>query len=549
MAAKVSGVVVRGPIRAGYDAILTSDALQFLAELHRNFESTRRSLLAARVERTKELDSGKLPTFLPETEWIRQSDWKAAKVVHDLSDRRVEITGPVDRKMIINALNSGSKVFMADFEDATAPTWDNLISGHINLIDAVNKTISFSDKGKEYKLKSEIATLMVRPRGWHLPEAHILIDGEVMSASLFDFGLYFYHNAVNAVKKGSGPYFYLPKMESHKEARLWNDVFIYAQNRVGLPIGTVRATVLIETILAAFEMDEIIYELRAHSAGLNCGRWDYIFSFIKKFRNHKNIILPDRIQVTMTVPWMANYVRLLIQTCHRRGVHAMGGMAAQIPIPNNQAENAAAFEKVKADKFREVKLGHDGTWVAHPGLIPIAKQVFDQYMPQPNQLNNPGDQKAVAAADLLDLGSGGTITVNGIRNNIAVGLEYIEAWLRGTGCVPLFNLMEDAATAEIARCQIWQWIKNGAKVSDGNTLIDKPFVEKLLSEEVARIRRSVGDEQFRKRPFALAIQLYTHMLFNDKLDDFLTSMAYPHIITLTQAGANSSSKTAHKANL
>lgn len=530
----VKGLTVRGPIRPGYEQILSNEALTFLAELHRNFDERRRSLLAARVKRQAELDAGKKPGFLPETEHIRKGAWKGASLAKDLTDRRVEITGPVDRKMVINALNSGAKVFMADFEDATAPTWDNMVSGQYNLRDAIRRTISFSAGGKEYKLKpdGQLATLMARPRGWHLLEEHVLVDGQPMSGSLFDFGLYFFHNAKELLKRGSGPYFYLPKMESHLEARLWNDVFVYSQKRLGVPHGSVRATVLIETILAAFEMEEIIYELRDHSAGLNCGRWDYIFSFIKKFRNHADAVLPDRVLVTMEAPWMAAYVRLLIQTCHRRGVHAMGGMAAQIPISGNAAANSAAFDKVRADKLREVKAGCDGTWVAHPGLIPVAVGVFNQHMQSPNQIHRVGDTSAVQASDLLNLGPKGTITLTGVRNNINVSLGYLEAWLRGNGCVPLHNLMEDAATAEISRCQVWQWIKHGAALDSG-VKIDKALVQKVLLEEVDAAKKGLTPAQAKARKFDHAGQLLAKLLLSDQLEDFLTSFAYPYITSFT----------------
>jgi len=540
---RAKGVVIRGPCKDKYDTILTSEAVVFLAELHRKFESTRRSLLAAREHRQAQLDSGKLPDFLPETADVRKGNWTGpSRIPADLADRRVEITGPVDRKMVINALNSGAKVFMADFEDSSAPTWDNMVQGQLNLRDAVNQTITFSAGNKSYKLRpaKELATLMVRPRGWHLPEAHVLVDGDVMSGSLFDFGLYFFHNAKNLLQRGSGPYFYLPKMESHKEARLWNDVFVFAQQRLGVPQGSIRATVLIETILAAFEMDEIIYELRDHSAGLNCGRWDYIFSAIKKFRAHPQFVLPDRSAVTMTTPFMANYVRLLVATCHRRGVHAMGGMAAFIPVNNDAAANARATEKVKADKLREVTLGCDGTWVAHPALIPVAKAVFDEHMKSANQITRKPDAVHITAADLLPPAGGQAgITTEGVRGNIDVGLAYTEAWLRGLGCVPLHNMMEDAATAEISRCQIWQWIRHRARTTEGQ-LVSKEWVKQELDKHVGSLKKTLGDEGYSKRKFGLAAQLYEQMLLSDKLDDFLTLVAYPHITTLEgeRAGPN-----------
>src|SRR6266478_6068385 len=449
--------------------ILTSEAKAFLTKLAAAFEPRRRELLARRRTVQQDIDNGKLPDFLAETAGIRQSDWKVAPIPRDLRDRRVEITGPVDRKMIINALNSGANVFMADFEDSNSPTWQNNLQGQANLRDTVAGTIAYtSPEGKQYRLNSQVATLMVRPRGWHLDEKHFEVDEKPISASLFDFGLYFFHNAKHLIANGSGPYFYLPKMESHLEARLWNDVFWLAQDELGIPRGTIRATVLIETILAAFEMDEILYELRDHSSGLNCGRWDYIFSFIKKFRN-RHFVLPDRSILTMDKHFLKSYVDLLIQTCHRRGIHAMGGMAAQIPIKNDPAANERALGKVRQDKLREVRAGHDGTWVAHPGLVPIAKEIFDTHMTGSNQIHRRPDDVHVTPADLLAVPEG-EITEDGLRWNIDVGLQYLEAWLRGSGCVPIYNLMEDAATAEICRAQVWQWIKHGAKLNDGRTI-------------------------------------------------------------------------------
>jgi len=532
--------VIRGPLHQGFGDVFTPACLQFLAALQQKFDPIRRTLLAARARRQILLDKGQVPSFLPETEHVRVMSWKGASIPRDLADRRVEITGPVDAKMIINALNSGSKVFMADFEDSTSPTWINLVQGQLNLIAAVNRTLTFQDStsGKKYGLKDEkeLATLMVRPRGWHLDEHHLLVDQTVMSASLFDFGIYFFHNAKNLLNRGSGPYFYLPKMESHLEARLWNDVFVWAQETLNIPRGTIRATVLIETILAVFEMDEIIYELRDHSAGLNCGRWDYIFSFIKKFRNHKQALLPDRSLVTMTAPWMANYVRLLIQTCHRRGVHAMGGMAAQIPVKDNPELNAAAFEKVRGDKLREVKVGCDGTWVAHPGLIDIAMQVFNQHMPSPNQINASLETITITSQDLLNIGNEGTRTEAGLKSNLSVGLAYLEAWLRGSGCVPLNYLMEDAATAEISRCQVWQWIKHKATLTDGRT-VDKALVIRLLDDEEKAVKQALGSG-YAKRKFDLAREIYQKLLLSDELADFLTTVAYPYITTVTDSRSN-----------
>ncbi len=494
--------------------VITREALDFLAHLSHEFEHRRRDLLEKRKVRQAEIDAGKFPDFLPETESIRKGDWKVAAIPDDLQDRRVEITGPVDRKMVINALNSGANVFMADFEDANSPTWLNNLDGQVNLRDAIAKTIEYaSPEGKQYKLNPKIATLLVRPRGWHLTEKHVLMNGEPMSGSLFDFGLYFFHNVHTLREKGTGPYFYLPKLESHLEARLWNDVFKFAQEKVGVPRGTIRATVLIETILAAFEMDEILYELREHSAGLNCGRWDYIFSFIKKFRNHPQFMLPNRAEVTMTRHFLKSYVELLIQTCHRRGIHAMGGMAAQVPIKNDPAANEAALEKVRQDKLREVNAGHDGTWVAHPGLVPVAKEVFDMYMAGPNQISRTRDNVHVNAKDLLEVPEG-DITEAGLRLNIDVGVKYLEAWLRGVGCVPIYNLMEDAATAEICRAQVWQWVKHGAVLKDGRPVTAE--MVRSMTDEIAP-----GDPK--------AAQLFKKMMTSADFPEFLTLSAYENI--------------------
>src|SRR5213596_1161648 len=450
--------------------VLRPAALEFLAELARRFEPVRRELLERRRARQREIDAGRLPDFLPETRHIRDRDWTVAPIRPDLLDRRVEITGPVDRKMMINAFNSGANVFMDDFEDSNAPTWENNVRGQQNLRDAVAGTISYvSPEGKRYALEARTATLMVRPRGWHLVEKHLLVDGRPISAALFDFGLAFFHNAKALIAKGTGPYFYLPKLESHLEARLWNDVFNLAQDELGISRGTIRATVLIETILAAFEMDEILYELKDHSAGLNCGRWDYIFSFIKKFRQRPDCVLPDRARVTMDRHFLKSYVDLLIQTCHRRRAHAMGGMAAQIPIKHDPAANEAALEKVRQDKLREVRAGHDGTWVAHPGLVPVAAEAFNTAMPGPHQLQVKREDVRVAARDLL-LVPEGEITAAGLRTNIDVGVRYLAAWLGGSGCVPIYNLMEDAATAEISRSQVWQWLRHGAHLSNGQRI-------------------------------------------------------------------------------
>jgi malate synthase len=505
--------------------ILTPAALKFLVNLANEFQPTRQQLLSRRQALQQDLDAGLRPDFLSGTKAMREGDWKVPTPPADLQDRRTEITGPVDRKMVINALNSGAKVFMADFEDANSPTWKNLIEGQENLFDAVRRTITFkSTEGKQYQLNPQTATLMVRPRGWHLPEKHLLLDGSPISASLFDFGLFFFHNARELLDRGSGPYFYLPKMESHLEARLWNDVFNYAQDELQIPRGSIRATVLIETILAAFEAEEILYELREHSAGLNCGRWDYIFSFIKKFRNRSDFVLPDRAQVTMTVPMMRGYCLHVIKVCHRRGAHAMGGMAAQIPIKSDPTANEAALAKVLADKEREVSDGHDGTWVAHPGLVPIALKAFDKHMPQPNQISRQREDVNVSAADLLQVPKG-TITEDGLRGNIRVGVQYLEAWLGGNGCVPLYNLMEDAATAEISRAQIWQWLKHDATMADGRRITSQLYTE-LLPQEMARIEKEVGSARFSTGNYSRAAKLFSDMSKSTQFAEFLTLPAY-----------------------
>jgi malate synthase len=508
------------PTRVDAEAqILVPEATAFLTLLSQKFEDRRQELLARRRVRQKEIDAGSMPTFLPETASVRQAEWTVAPIPKDLLDRRVEITGPVDRKMIINALNSGASVFMADFEDSNSPTWQNNVEGQLNLRDAVNGTIEYtSPEGKRYQLASNRAVLMVRPRGWHLEERHFLVDGNPISASLFDFGLYLFHNAERLLQQGTGPYFYVPKMESHLEARLWNDVFRTAQSELGIPQGTIRATVLIETILAAFEMDEILYELREHSAGLNCGRWDYIFSFIKKFRNRPDFVLPNRTTLTMDRHFLKSYVELLIQTCHRRGIHAMGGMAAQIPIKNDMAANEKAIEKVRQDKLREVRAGHDGTWVAHPGLVPIAKEIFDAGMKEPNQIRSERPPVHITADDLLSVPKG-EITAEGLRWNIDVGLQYLESWLRGSGCVPIYNLMEDAATAEICRSQVWQWVKHGALLSDGRTV-----TQKLVGEVIHEQKTTLGGEKMET-----AARLYQQMMTSPDFPEFLTSVAYDYI--------------------
>ena len=523
------GIDIRGQIQPEYQSILSPEAIDFLAGLARAFTARRDQLLAAREQRQAAIDAGQLPDFLPETAAIRDDrTWRVAPAPPDLQDRRVEITGPTDRKMVINALNCGARVFMADFEDANSPTWDNMLQGQVNLRDAVDRSITFTNPdGRFYKLNDETATLLVRPRGWHLDESQFLVDGRAIPGGLFDFGLYFFHNVRPALERGTGPYFYLPKLESHEEARLWNDVFIHAQDALGIPGGTIKATVLIETILAVFEAEEILYELREHSAGLNCGRWDYIFSYIKKLRNHAHYLLPDRAQVTMTVPFMHNYTLHVIKVCHRRGAHAMGGMAAQIPIRNDPERNQAALDKVRADKLREAKDGHDGTWVAHPGLVQIATDVFDQYMPGANQLDRQREDVEVAAADLLNP-SAGDITEDGVRLNLKVGIQYLEAWLGGNGCVPLYSLMEDAATAEISRAQVWQWLHHNATLADGRPLTLQLF-DQLLEEEMDAIRGEVGDERFKGGYFQLAMQLFDEMIRADDFAEFLTLPAYQYL--------------------
>jgi malate synthase len=507
-----------------FDRILTPPAIGFVAHLHRKYEQRRRDLMAARAERQKLLDAGKATFgFLPDTRPIREGAWTIAPVPADLQDRRVEITGPVERKMVINALNSGASTFMADFEDSSTPSWENMVRGQINLRQAVDRTISFkSADGKCYQLNGATATLIVRPRGWHLLERHVLIDGEPVSASLFDFGLFFFHNAERLIANGSGPYFYLPKIESHLEARLWDHVFNEAEARLGFPRGTIKATVLIETLPAAFEMDEILYELRDHSAGLNCGRWDYIFSCIKKLRR-ADFVFADRAQVTMTSPFLRAYCQLLVKTCHRRNAHAMGGMAAQIPIKGDAAANDAAIAKVLADKEREAADGFDGTWVAHPGLVPVAKGVFDRVMPNANQIERKREDVCVKAAELLAFGPQGPITEGGLRTNINVSLQYIGSWLAGQGCVPINHLMEDAATAEISRSQIWQWIRSPrGELSDGRKVTVELF-RRLLGEELRRVSSAPGASGAR---YDEAAWLLDRLVSDDEFADFLTEPAY-----------------------
>jgi malate synthase len=516
------------PATGRYAEILTPEAVAFVVGLQRTFNEQRKELLEARVARQKRLDAGERPDFLKATKGIRESEWTVAPLPQDLLDRRVEITGPVDRKMIINALNSGAKVFMADFEDSTTPTWDNVMEGQLNLRDAVRRTITFEDEktGKSYKLIEKPAVLFVRPRGWHLEERHLIVDGEPMSGSLFDFGLYAFHNAKELLARGSGPYFYLPKMESHLEARLWNDVFIKAEGELGIPAGSIKATVLIETILASFEMDEILWELKDHSAGLNCGRWDYIFSFIKKFAGDESVVLPDRAQVTMTTHFMRSYSKLCIKTCHRRKVSAMGGMSAFIPIKGDPVANETALKQVRADKEREATDGHDGTWVAHPGLVPIALEVFDRVMPQPNQIEKQLPDYHATAEDLLQVPEG-TISEAGVRQNVAVGLGYVEAWLRGIGCVPLFNLMEDAATAEISRAQLWQWVHHHAVMDDGLP-VTVEMVDEVIEDELERAKASVDEDRY--SAYVQAAELMRELVRAPKFTEFLTVPAYERVL-------------------
>jgi malate synthase len=522
-----AGVEIRAAVTPEFSAILTPQALAFVAKLARKFEPRRRELMAARALRQAEFDAGKLPDFLAETKAIRDAGWTVAPAPRDLQDRRVEITGPTDRKMVINALNCGANVFMADFEDSNTPTWNNMIVGQINLRDAVHRTISLvSPEGKRYELNERTATLLVRPRGWHLLENHVHIDGAPVSGAIFDFALYFFHNAKALLARNTGPYFYLPKMESHLEARLWNEIFVTAQRELGVPQGTIKTTALIETVLAAFEMDEILYELRDHCVGLNIGRWDYIFSCIKKFRSNRNFCLADRSQVTMTAPFMRAYALLLIKTCHRRNAFAMGGMAAQIPIKNDRAANDAALEKVRADKIREATDGCDGTWVAHPGLVDIAKEVFDQHMPAPNQVHRQRDDVQVTAGELLDFQPEKPITEAGLRNSISVGIQYIGAWFAGNGCVPVHNLMEDAATAEISRSQIWQWIRSPKGVLEDGRKVTRELIRKLLPEELAKVRTLLGETGWAASRYEDAARLFEQITLSDDYVEFLTLPGY-----------------------
>jgi malate synthase len=521
------GIDITTQVTPSFAQVLTQEAVAFAARLQRAFGPRRTELLAQRVARQVQFDAGRLPDFLPETKPVRDGEWTCDPVPAGILDRRVEITGPVDRKMIINALNSGANVFMADFEDANTPRWENNVQGQLNLRDAIRRRIDYvSPEGKAYRLDARTATLFVRPRGWHLPEKHVVVDGEPISGGIFDFAIYFFHNAKELIARGSGPYFYLPKLESHLEARLWNDIFVMAQDDLGIPRGTIKATVLIETILAAFEMDEILYELRHHSAGLNAGRWDYIFSCIKKFRSQRDFCLADRALVTMTTHFMRSYAELLVKTCHRRNAHAMGGMAAQIPVKNDEAANAEAFAKVKADKEREATYGHDGTWVAHPGLVPVAKEAFDRLMPAANQIaTKKREDVHVEAADLLRFEPERPITEKGLRLNINVAIQYIGAWLAGQGAVPIFNLMEDAATAEISRSQVWQWIRSPKGTLDDGRKVTKELVATLLPEEVARIRELLGSGYGEGR-YDDAARIFAELVDNDTFVDFLTLPAY-----------------------
>ncbi len=529
---QVQGVEVTGKITPEWEQqVLTAEALRFVAELHRKFNPTRLSLLKRRGEVQAALDAGQMPDFPKETANVRKANWKVAPAPADLADRRCEITGPVDRRMMINAFNSGAKVFMADFEDALSPTWSNMMEGHINLKDKTRDTLEFvSEDGKHYTLNDTVATLLVRPRGWHLPENHVLVDGEPISGALFDFGLFFFHNAKELLASGSGPYFYLPKIENYLEARLWNDVFNHAQDTLGIPRGSVRATVLIETILAAFDMEEILYELREHGCSLNAGRWDYIFSIIKKFRRQRGLVLPDRAQVTMTVPFMRAYTELLIRTCHKRGAHAIGGMAAFIPSRRDPTVNEVAIPKVREDKQRESSDGMDGTWVAHPDLVGVATEEFDKVLgKRPNQLERLREDVKVQASELINFKvPGGTVTEGGVRNNISVALQYMDNWLGGLGAVAIFNLMEDAATAEISRSQLWQWVHNGAKLDDGRS-VTADLYKQLRDDELKRLG-GINERYYRD-----VTEILDSLVLADEFSDFLTLPAYEKLVAQEQA--------------
>jgi malate synthase len=521
-----AGLAIHAPVSEAFATILSPEALHFFVTLARKFEPTRQDLLAARVARQKQFDAGVLPDFLAETKHVRDGDWRVSGVPADFQDRRVEITGPTDRKMVINALNSGASTFLADFEDANCPTWPNMIEGQINLRDANLRTITLEQNGKRYKLNDKVAVLIPRPRGWHLDEKHITLDGKPVSGAIFDFSMYFFHNVKTLLARGSGVYLYLPKMESHLEARLWNEIFVMAQNQLGVPQGSIKATALIETIVAAFEMEEILYEMREHSAGLNIGRWDYIFSAIKKFRLNKDFCLADRAAVTMLSPFLRAYALMLVKTCHKRGTFAMGGMAAQIPIKNDEAANAAAFEKVRADKIREVTDGCDGTWVAHPGLVGVAKEVFDAHMPGPNQIARQRDDVSFTAKDLLDFRPEGPITEAGVRNNIQVGIQYVGSWLAGNGCVPIFNLMEDAATAEISRSQVWQWIRSPKGVLADGRKVTREMVSPLVADELKKTPGIVGEAAYAAGKYAEGAAMLEKLIMDDNYEEFLTLPAY-----------------------
>ncbi len=526
------GIEIPSGMEPAFREIMSPDAVAFAAKLERTFNSRRRELLERRVQVQARLNEGIMPDFQPETEPVRSGDWKVSPIPDDLQDRRVEITGPTNRKMLINAMNSGARVFMADFEDANSPSLKNMIQGQINLIDTVTRNISLTTKeGKEYKLNETVATLLVRPRGWHLEEKHMKVDGRSVSGSLFDFALYFFHNAKNLLSRGSGPYFYLPKMESHLEARLWNDVFNLAQDELNIPRGTIKATVLIETILAAFEMDEIIYELRDHMAGLNAGRWDYIFSAIKKFRSLPGLVFPDRAQITMTVPFMRAYTELMVKTCHRRGAHAIGGMAAFIPSRKDAKVNETALSKVREDKEREAGDGCDGTWVAHPDLVPVARAIFDRVLgDKPHQKSRMREEVSIRAADLVNFQiPGGKITEEGVRANISVGILYLESWLRGVGAAALFNLMEDTATAEISRSQLWQWVHSDRAALDDGQPITLPLIEEWSAQELKKIRDTVGEDAYASGKFEQAKDLFHRLVAEENFIDFLTLIAYEEL--------------------
>jgi malate synthase len=521
-----AGMEIKGEIKPGFEQILSYEALELVAKLSRAFEPRRQSLLAARTERAKRLDAGELPDFLPETRHIREGDWHIAPIPQALECRRVEITGPVERKMVINALNSGADSYMTDFEDSNTPNWDNQISGQINMRDAVRRTISLEQNGKTYALNDKIATLVVRPRGWHLDEKHVLVDGKRISGGIFDFALFLFHNAKEQLARGAGPYFYLPKMESHLEARLWNDIFVMAQNELGLAQGTIKATVLIETIVAAFEMDEILYELREHSAGLNAGRWDYIFSCIKKFKNNQDFCLADRAKVTMTAPFMRSYALLLLKTCHKRNAPAIGGMAALIPIKNDPEKNEIAMAGVRNDKARDATDGYDGGWVAHPGLVDLAMGEFKKVLgDRPNQIAKQRADVEVVASDLLNFQPETPITEAGLRYNINVGIHYLGAWLAGNGCVPIHNLMEDAATAEISRSQVWQWIRSSKGILEDGRKVTAEMVQIMIPEELAKVKEVVGSGASYDR----AAQIFSEMSTSGEFAEFLTLPLYEEI--------------------